>query len=86
MFQQSKLVVTGFHENWFFACNYGPKETRDRLEADGRAKGMSIFARIGHAAEAMEIGLSLCRGRESGSHLSVGAARSKIAQEGGADF
>jgi uncharacterized protein (DUF302 family) len=31
----------------------------NRLEAEIRAKGMTIFARIGHAAGAAEVGLSL---------------------------
>jgi len=37
----------------------GPKETMDRLEAAIRAKGMTVFARIDHAAGAREAGLSL---------------------------
>ena len=32
--------------------NYGPKETMDRLDAEVRAKGLTIFARIDHAAGA----------------------------------
>jgi uncharacterized protein (DUF302 family) len=39
--------------------NYGPQETLDRLEAAARAKGMTIFARIDHAAGAAEAGLAL---------------------------
>jgi uncharacterized protein (DUF302 family) len=39
--------------------NYGPQETLDRLEAAARAKGMTIFARIDHAAGAAETGLAL---------------------------
>lgn len=35
------------------------KETMDRLEADVRAKGMTVFARIDHAAGAKEAGLPL---------------------------
>src|SRR4030095_11505857 len=38
---------------------YGAKETADRLEAEIRAKGMAVFARIDHAAGAVEAGLSL---------------------------
>src|SRR5262245_29529041 len=30
--------------------SYGPKETMDRLEAEIKAKGMAVFARIDHAA------------------------------------
>ena len=37
----------------------GPKETMDRLEAEIRAKGLTIFARIDHAAGAEEAGLPL---------------------------
>src|SRR4051812_8114039 len=38
--------------------SFGPKETMDRLEADVRAKGMMIFARIDHAAGAAQAGLA----------------------------
>lgn len=38
---------------------HGPKETMDRLEAAVRGKGMTVFARIDHAAGAAEAGLSL---------------------------
>ena len=41
------------------ASNYGPKETMDRLEAEIKAKGMIVFARIDHAAGAAQAGLSL---------------------------
>ena len=37
----------------------GPKETMDRLEAAVKAKGMTVFARIDHAAGAASAGLSL---------------------------
>ena len=39
--------------------SYGPKETMNRLEAAVRAKGMTIFARVDHAAGAAGAGLSL---------------------------
>jgi uncharacterized protein (DUF302 family) len=39
--------------------SYGPKDTTDRLEAEIKARGMTIFARIDHAAGAAEVGLSL---------------------------
>ena len=39
--------------------NYGPKETMDRLEAAVKAKNLTVFARIDHAAGAAEVGLSL---------------------------
>jgi uncharacterized protein (DUF302 family) len=38
---------------------FSPKETMDRLEAEIRAKGMSVFARLDHAAGAAEAGLEL---------------------------
>jgi uncharacterized protein (DUF302 family) len=38
---------------------FGPKETMDRLEAEVKAKGLTIFARIDHAAGAAEAGLTL---------------------------
>ena len=37
--------------------SFGPKETVDRLEAEIRARGLTIFARIDHAAGAAEVGL-----------------------------
>ena len=39
--------------------SYGPKNTMDRLEAEVKAKGMTVFARIDHAAGAKEVGLPL---------------------------
>ena len=39
--------------------SYGPKDTMDRLEAEVRTKGMTVFARIDHAAGATAAGLSL---------------------------
>ena len=41
------------------ASRFGPKETMDRLEAEIRAKGMTVFARIDHATGAAEAGLEL---------------------------
>ncbi|HVW68386.1 MAG TPA: DUF302 domain-containing protein [Steroidobacteraceae bacterium] len=38
---------------------FGPKETLDRLEADVKAKGLTVFARIDHAAGAAAVGLTL---------------------------
>ena len=38
---------------------FGPEETMGRLEAELRAQGMNIFARIDHAAGARETGLPL---------------------------
>ena len=37
----------------------GPKETMDRLVAEVEAKGLTVFARIDHAAGAREAGLEL---------------------------
>lgn len=39
--------------------DFGPKETMDRLEAEIKAKGMTVFARIDHAAGAASVGLPL---------------------------
>ena len=39
--------------------NFGPQETMDRLEAEIKARGMGVFARINHAALAAEAGLAL---------------------------
>jgi uncharacterized protein (DUF302 family) len=41
------------------ASGFGPKETMDRLETEIRAHGMSVFARIDHAAGAVGVGLTL---------------------------
>ena len=38
---------------------HGAKETVDRLEADVKAKGLTVFARIDHAAGAKEVGMPL---------------------------
>jgi uncharacterized protein (DUF302 family) len=39
--------------------NFGPKETMTRLESAVKAKGLTVFARIDHAAGAAEAGMSL---------------------------
>jgi uncharacterized protein (DUF302 family) len=39
--------------------SHAPKETMNRLEAEVKAKGMTVFARIDHAAGASAAGLSL---------------------------
>ena len=39
--------------------SFGPKETMDRLEAEIRARGLNVFARIDHAAGAAEVGVPL---------------------------
>jgi len=41
------------------ASGFGPKETMDRLEAEIKAWGITVFARIDHAAGAAQAGLSL---------------------------
>ena len=41
------------------ASSHDPKETMDRLEIEICAKGMTVFARIDHAAGAAEVGLTL---------------------------
>jgi uncharacterized protein (DUF302 family) len=38
---------------------FGPKETMERLEAEVKAKGLTVFARIDHAAGAAEVGMPL---------------------------
>jgi uncharacterized protein (DUF302 family) len=39
--------------------SHGPKETVDRLVAEVEAKGLTVFARVDHAAGAREAGLAL---------------------------
>jgi len=39
--------------------SFGPKETMDRLETEVKAKGLSVFARIDHAAGAAAVGMAL---------------------------
>jgi hypothetical protein len=39
--------------------SHGPDDTMNRLEAEVKAKGLTVFARIDHAAGAEEVGLSL---------------------------
>ena len=39
--------------------SYGPKDTMDRLETEVKAKGLTVFARIDHAAGAAQVGLPL---------------------------
>lgn len=38
---------------------FGPKETMDRLEAEVKGKGLTIFARVDHAAGAAQVDLEL---------------------------
>jgi uncharacterized protein (DUF302 family) len=39
--------------------HFGPKETADRLATEITVKGMTIFARVDHAAGAAEVGMPL---------------------------
>jgi uncharacterized protein (DUF302 family) len=41
------------------ASNNGPKETMDRLETEVKAKGLTVFARVDHAAGAVKVGMTL---------------------------
>jgi uncharacterized protein (DUF302 family) len=41
------------------ASHFGAKETMDRLEAEVKAKGMTVFARVDHAAGAVSVGMPL---------------------------
>jgi uncharacterized protein (DUF302 family) len=41
------------------SSTFGAKETMDRLEGEVKARGMTVFARIDHAAGAAEVGLAL---------------------------
>ena len=39
--------------------SYGPKDTMKRLDAEVKARGMTVFARIDHAAGASAVGMPL---------------------------
>jgi uncharacterized protein (DUF302 family) len=39
--------------------HFGPQQTVDRLEAEVKARGMTVFARIDHAAGALAAGMTL---------------------------
>lgn len=41
------------------SSHWGPKETLDRLEAEVKGKGLTVFARIDHAAGAAAVGMTL---------------------------
>lgn len=41
------------------ASKFGPRETMDRLEAAVKRKGLTIFARVDHAAGAADAGMQL---------------------------
>ena len=53
---ESSPIVDGLTS---IRSSFGPKETMDRLEAEIRAHGLNVFARIDHAAGAAEVGLTL---------------------------
>jgi len=53
---ESPVIVDGLTS---IRSSFGPKETMDRLEAEIRAHGLNVFARIDHAAGATEVGLTL---------------------------
>src|SRR5262244_2152045 len=53
---ESSPIVDGLTST---RSSFGPKETMDRLEAEIRAHGLNVFARIDHAAGAAEVGLAL---------------------------
>jgi uncharacterized protein (DUF302 family) len=41
------------------ASSFGPEETADRLESEITARGMTVFARVDHAAGAAQAGMPL---------------------------
>ena len=41
--------------------SHGPQDTMNRLEAPVKAKGMTVLARIDHAAGASAVGLPIAR-------------------------
>jgi uncharacterized protein (DUF302 family) len=41
------------------SSSFGPRETMERLVAEIGAKGLTVFARIDHAAGAAQVGMSL---------------------------
>jgi uncharacterized protein (DUF302 family) len=51
-----EVVIAGLKT---IASSSGPNRTIDRLENAIRAKGLTIFARIDHAAGAAEVGMTL---------------------------
>jgi len=51
-----EIVIAGLTT---IASSFGPAQTMDRLESAIREKGLTIFARIDHAAGAAEVGSTL---------------------------
>jgi uncharacterized protein (DUF302 family) len=54
--KEKKVAIEGLTT---IRSTHGAKETMDRLEAAVRAKGITVFARIDHAAGAVAAGLAL---------------------------
>jgi uncharacterized protein (DUF302 family) len=50
------MAVDGLHT---IRSQHGPGETMSRLQAEVEAKGLTVFARVDHAAGAATVGLSL---------------------------
>ncbi len=50
------MAISGFIA---IQSGFGPRETLDRFEAAIKVRGMSVFARIDHAAGAAAVGLTL---------------------------
>jgi uncharacterized protein (DUF302 family) len=55
-FEHGEMAADGLTT---IASAFGPRPTMDRLEAAVRARGMSVFARVDHAAGATALGLPL---------------------------
>ena len=58
------------------ASSFSPKETLDRLEAQIKAKGLTVFARVDHAAGAAAVGMALPPPRSCCSATPAAARRS----------
>lgn len=50
------MAADGLHT---IRSHHGPGETMSRLQAEVEAKGLTVFARVDHAAGAAAVGLSL---------------------------
>ena len=59
---------------------YGPEETMNRFEAEVRARGMTVFAHIDHAAGATAAGLGL-DGADNTTVNAIAAALKAIASK-----
>jgi uncharacterized protein (DUF302 family) len=56
IFRTEKMAAEGLT---IIASDFGPEQTMSRLEAEIQARGMTLFARIDHAAGAKSVGLPL---------------------------